>query len=157
MARVQTDSVGASAGHTFLKDRAKRFVLFAVNIRALDGSPSNAAGYPAAMTRLLRHEERGGPCAVGLRAIVVQNLASPSRMNTGRPILVMPDGVVDQCRWPTQHRAALTGCRNERRNIQEVSDPFEARDDRSTVRMAKDNWRHQTSIDYLLYDCSVRT
>jgi hypothetical protein len=78
-------------------------------------------------------------------------------MTTGRPILVVPDGVVDQCRWSTQHGAALTGCRNERRNIQEVSDPFQACDDRSAVRMAKDNWRDQTSIDYLLYDCSVRS
>nr|WP_258062020.1 hypothetical protein [Arthrobacter sp. ZGTC412] len=38
-----------------------------------------------------------------------------------------------------------------------MSDPFEARDDRSAVRMPKNNWHPQAAIDYLLYGCSVRS
>lgn len=142
-------------GHSFLQGGAECPIFLADDVRALDALPGDMARYPAAMPGLLRHEQRCCPSAVRFSAICVQDLASPFRLDAGRPVLVVSHSSIDQCGCSSQLCTAFTRRRHECRNVDEVPDPFKARNDRSTVGMTQGNRRQPASVHSLLHRCSI--
>lgn len=107
------------------------------------------------MTGLLRQEQRRRPVTVGFSTIGVQNLMGFPRLDAGCPVVVEPDGIVDQSVCSSQQRTAFTGCRNECGNIDQMADPLQTSDDRSAIRVPQHNRRHSAFIHDHLHNGRV--
>ena len=109
------------------------------------------------MTWLLWHEQSRRPCTERIRTVGVQKLASTLGSDAGRSIRVAPYRVVDESARAAEKRTAFTCGRNECRDVNEVTHPIEAGDNRTSIRMPQDNRRHRKrGHDTLHGRCVVR-